>query len=246
MRLREHIHRVASADATHPLDCHVYLLDGGGELALVDAGGGMAPDALLENVRAAGHDPADVGLLLLTHGHGDHAAGAAALRDRLGLRVLAHPVARAWIEAGDERALSVEAGRAAGLYPPDFRLPACPVDGDLRPGARFSVGSLAIEVVDTPGHCRGHVSLVVEHDGVRDLLAGDAVFDRGRVALQPIHDCDLGELTATLRRLRTTPVDGLLAGHGEVVLRGASAHIERANRMLDRLLMPEPLLPAVD
>jgi hydroxyacylglutathione hydrolase len=28
-------------DLTHPLDCHVYLLHGGSELALIDAGAGL-------------------------------------------------------------------------------------------------------------------------------------------------------------------------------------------------------------
>ncbi|MGX6449948.1 MBL fold metallo-hydrolase, partial [Patulibacter sp. S7RM1-6] len=70
MRLTPRVHLVASAThgtVTSPWDCHVYLLDGGDELALVDAGAGLAPDALLANVAAAGHDPARVRHLLLTH-----------------------------------------------------------------------------------------------------------------------------------------------------------------------------------
>jgi hydroxyacylglutathione hydrolase len=244
-RLRDHLRLVGSGaiaeSFSDELDCHVYLLDGGDELALIDAGAGLASEALLANVAAAGHDPATIGTLLLTHGHGDHAGGAAQLRERLGLRVLAPALARGPIEEGDEHALSVALAREAGIYPPGFALAPCPIDGELTDGQRFHVGSVAIEVLDAPGHCRGHVAMVVEHGGVRDLLAGDAVFDRGRVALQPIHDCDIGDLTRTLRRLRTLELDGLLAGHGELVLDGASAHIEHANRQLDRLLLPEQL-----
>lgn len=43
-----------------PLDCHVYLLDGGSELALVDPGLGIdhAFDLVLENIR---HDGIELG-----------------------------------------------------------------------------------------------------------------------------------------------------------------------------------------
>ena len=47
-------------DISAPLDCHVYLLDGGDELALVDAGVGDVPgdpDAILANAEADGFDP---------------------------------------------------------------------------------------------------------------------------------------------------------------------------------------------
>ena len=236
--LRPHVHALSA----HPLDCHVYLLDGGDELALVDAGAGLDPDGLLEDVRELGYEPRRIRKLLLTHGHGDHAAGAAALGRRLpGLEILAAPAAREWLETGDEEALSVAPARRAGIYPPEFRLEPCTVEGQLVAGEDVRVGALRLEVIDTPGHCRGHVSLLLAHGGHRDLFAGDAIFAGGRVALQPIHDCDIGDTTRTLRRLREVPLDGLMAGHGEVVLAGADAHVERANRALDQLLLPEPL-----
>ena len=67
------------------------------------------------------------------------------------------------------------------------------------------------------------------------------MFDGGRIALQPIHDCDLAAQVATLRRLRTLALDGLFAGHGTPVSAGGQAHIEHANEALDRLLLPPPL-----
>ena len=76
---------------TDDYDCHVYLLDGGDEHALVDAGGGRDPDAIVRLIAADGLDPRRVRTCFLTHAHADHAAGAAGLRERLGLRVLASP-----------------------------------------------------------------------------------------------------------------------------------------------------------
>jgi hydroxyacylglutathione hydrolase len=57
MRLTPEVHLVGSGDSgfglTDPFDCHVYLLDGGSEAALVDAGIGTGVDEILANARAA-------------------------------------------------------------------------------------------------------------------------------------------------------------------------------------------------
>src|SRR5680860_915651 len=56
-------------------DCHVYLVDGGDELALIDCGmaSGDSPRRILDNVRAEGLDPAKIGKIIVTHYHMDHA-----------------------------------------------------------------------------------------------------------------------------------------------------------------------------
>ncbi len=237
--------RVGGADLTDPLDCHVYLVDGGDELALVDAGGGRGAEAIVAQVRATGYVPEAIRHVLLTHGHGDHAAGAARLAALLDApRVWAAPPVRGWLRDGDDAAVSIDVARAAGMYPPDFTLEPCATHGDLRDGASVRAGEVELTVLDTPGHCRGHVSLLLEDGGRRDLLAGDAVFAEGRIALQPLHDCDLAQSVATLRRLRTLRLDGLFAGHGEPVVEDAAAHVERANVALDQLVLPDPLTPA--
>lgn len=70
--------------------CNVYAvrLDDGG-VALIDCGAPGSAAAIPGALRAAGIDLGSVGTLLLTHRHPDHAAAAAALRERLGLAVVA-------------------------------------------------------------------------------------------------------------------------------------------------------------
>ena len=74
MRLTRDVLLVGGGDTgfniSHPLDCHIYLLDGGDEFALIDAGIGgptSQTDQILANIEEDGIDPARVGRLLLTH-----------------------------------------------------------------------------------------------------------------------------------------------------------------------------------
>ena len=52
MQISPHIHLVGSEQfgLSHPLDCNCYLIDGGSELALVDAGLGLGNGDILANI----------------------------------------------------------------------------------------------------------------------------------------------------------------------------------------------------
>ena len=249
MKIADRIYLVGSGsmgfDLTDPFDCHVYLLDGGGELALVDVGAGMGAEAILENVRREGFEPTQIRHLVLTHAHGDHAGGAARMQSLLDRPTvyLSQAVAD-FIRAGDEQGISLDAAKAVGIYPPDYQLEPCEIDVELVDGARLEVGELALTVLDTPGHADGHVSLLLEHEGRRTLFAGDAVFFGGKILMQNIHDCRLDAQIRTLRALRGLEVDALLPGHLTLSLNGGQRHIERANEVLDRLLIPEQMVSA--
>jgi hydroxyacylglutathione hydrolase len=71
VQLAERIHLVGSGafgfDLSDPYDCHVYLLDGSSELALIDLGAGMGTEQIVANVERAGFDPARITRLLCTH-----------------------------------------------------------------------------------------------------------------------------------------------------------------------------------
>ena len=249
MKLTEGIHLVGSGslgfDLTDNFDCHVYLLDGGDELALVDAGAGLGAEAILDNVRRDGLDPARIRHLILTHAHGDHAGGAATLRSLLsGPTVYISKTRAEALRTADAEAISLSDAKRAGIYPPEYRFQACDVDVELDDGDEIAVGRLTLRALDTPGHADGHTSFLLEHRGQRSLFAGDVVFHGGKVLLQAIHDCRLDALIRSLRRLRSLEVDGLFPGHLAFSLAGGQRHIERANEVLDRLLIPEQVVGA--
>jgi len=228
-----------------PGDCHVYLLNGGDELALIDAGvGGVHGDTgmILANIEADDFDPARISRLLLTHYHADHAGGAAELRDRLGCDVHGTELTARTMETGDEIAISLQAAKAAGIYPTDYEFRACPAVGSFRDGQPFRVGRLTVTPFDTPGHCRGHASLLVEGGDRRYLIGGDLVFYGGSILLQNILDCSITEYAESVHRMREVPFDALLPGHFTLSLRDGMRHLRAAAAAFATLAVPKNAL----
>lgn len=245
MKITDRIHLVGSGQAgfglTDDSDCHVYLLDGGDACALIDAGGGRDTAGLIARIEADGLDPARVRSLLITHAHADHAAGAAGLRARLGLRVLASPAVARIVRAGDEQASNLAAARAAGRYPADFVYPACPVDEELADGDVVRVGDLSVEVLETPGHAAGHLTYLLRHAGTVSVFTGDTLFFGGRVLLLNSHDASVQQVIRSVERLAALSVDGLYPGHLTFTVRNSRREVEKAMEAIRRLQLPPQL-----
>ena len=249
MRLLERVLLVGSGglglDLTDPFDCHVYVIDGGEELAMIDAGSGVAGEDILANVQLDGLDPARIKHVVLTHGHADHAAGAADMKRRLvGPKLYVSSAIAQFIESGDTERLSVDAAKRAGRYPADYPFEACEVDVSLDDGDTVTVGDVSVQVLATPGHSDGDLCLLLEDGEERALFTGDALFYGGTVLLQNMWDSRVNEMVNSLRRLRSVRATAMLPGHFCFSLKDGQRHIERANVMLDELRLPEsPQIP---
>jgi glyoxylase-like metal-dependent hydrolase (beta-lactamase superfamily II) len=226
------------------LDCHVYLLDGGDELALVDPGLGLRGDfdLILDHIRADGYDPAQIRKLILTHYHCDHIGAAAEAQKRLDVEVYASAFAAPVIRSGDERAVSLDVARQVGFYPADFALPPCPVDVELREGDRVRVGGLTLATYETPGHCDGHLSFHITGGDRAYLLGADLVFWGGRILLQNIHDCRIDAYAQSVFKLEPLAFEALLPGHLQISLREGKRHLDAAAAAFRQLGVPPNLL----
>lgn len=229
MRLRDRIHLLGSGllgmNSSHELDCNVYLLDGGTAQAIVDCGTGYGVPAQLTELERAGFSPAGVGTVLLTHAHQDHAGGASRLRAATGATVVASPLTAAIVEAGDEEANGLAEARIAGVYPPDCRLDACPVQ-PIEPGECIRIGDLSLEAIATPGHSADMLSFYCPE--LKALFCGDAVFAGGHIAALRSPDFSMAALERSVRLLAQYDVDILLPGHLHPVLRGGGGAIAQA------------------
>ena len=107
---------------TADADAHIYLIDCGTELALMDCGMGTPAgmERVLANIRQDGYDPNRVTRLFLTHYHTDHAGGAARYRERFGVTVTASRLAQAALESADSAVTGLAAAQQVGIFPSDY------------------------------------------------------------------------------------------------------------------------------
>lgn len=247
MKLDDRVCLVGSGDAagfslTHPLDCHVYLLDGKDEAALFESGAGQDVEAIIRRIRQSGCPLEKVRWLFLTHSHFDHAGGAMRLKERLNLKVAASEGTAAILQAGDMEKNGMAPLQRAGLYPAGLRLEPCPVDLVLADGDEVQVGDLAVRALSTPGHSADHTAFYVDAGSRKMLFSGDALFAGGRVILQNLPDVDLQACIRTSRRLITFELDMLLPAHGMPITNRAGRSLTALRERLDSFGIPGNLI----
>ncbi len=135
--------------------------------------------------------------MVLTHHHLDHVGGARAVSEQLGIPVWCH-------------------ARTADRLP--FRPDRLLEEGDElvlagAPGMRW-------RVLHTPGHARGHISLI--DTTTRAAVVGDMVAGQGTILIDP-PEGDMAEYLRQLARLRDLPVRAVYPAHGPPLPDGPSA-----------------------
>lgn len=144
-------------------------------------------------------------MVINTHGHVDHVVGNNAVKRRYGIKVAAHL---------DMHHDFTQAKRQAvwlGMQPEgDIDLP----DVDLQDDQEIKVGNGMLEVICTPGHAKGSISLYAPSEGW--VITGDALFCRG-IGRTDLPGGDFGELRESIRtRLFSLPNETeVFPGHGE-------------------------------
>jgi hydroxyacylglutathione hydrolase len=184
---------------TGPVQENCYLLRADtGAAVLVDPGEDAAD--ILELVKKTN---SSVKAILLTHAHFDHVGAVQATREALKVEVWLHP------EARDQ---FMQSHLAAARWNIPFAQPDAP-DHELLVGA-WQLGELELEVLFTPGHAPGHVSLYSKADGF--VLSGDALFKSG-IGRTDLPGSDHATLISSIRtKLFTLPDETVVfSGHGE-------------------------------
>ena len=220
-------------------DSHAYLLHSGSEAVLIDTGSGRDVDATGDRIAEA-LEGRELVAIVLTHSHVDHSGGAAAISERFGAPVHAHPIAQEWLLTGDEDAIGLPQARAAGVYPPDQVL--APVSRVLPIGDSIVVGDLELRAHRTPGHSVDHVVYTAELGAGLAMFSGDLVFAQGRVAILDTPDSDVVRYEESIRAMNRLRPDLLFPGHGAVVLARGGAHLAAAVAAYDRGDQPVGLI----
>ncbi|NPA79840.1 MAG: MBL fold metallo-hydrolase [Thermotogae bacterium] len=165
---------------------NMYLLEDGGEVAVVDPASPPPPDI------------ADVSFIALTHGHFDHYMHA----DDWSKGVLVHPNDVPIMEEAPDWVM-----RHFGIPVP----PPPKIDGYLREGDELRLGGVVLSVWEIPGHSPGSVAIV--GDGF--ILTGDLIFEMGGVGRTDLPGGDERLLWNSIRRVLSLPDTTLVyPGHG--------------------------------
>lgn len=187
--------------------------------ALVETGPTSTVDTLLNGVRQAGLDPADLQAVAVTHIHLDHAGGAGALAQRFPhLQVYVHAVGAPHLV--DPARLVASAARLYGddlhrLFGDVLPVPPERVHA-LNDGDAVVLGSRRLVALDTPGHARHHHVYWDPHTA--DLFTGDMAGvalpgSRYVRAPTPPPELDIPAWERTLAKVRSLRPKRLLLTH---------------------------------
>ena len=183
-------------------NCYVVRLPGRTDCVVIDPG--LEPGRILAVMEDSGLEPAAI---LCTHGHADHIAGNAALKN-------AFPNVPLIIGEGDaEKLVDPELNLSAMFSAP---LASPPADRLVREGDAVEAAGISFLVRETPGHSSGHVIFITKDQQPWVVFGGDVLF-QGSVGRTDFPDGDFDQLFAAIRdKLFTLPADTeVYPGHGE-------------------------------
>lgn len=221
LQITEHIHAIkipftVTNDQGMKLDrfVYTYLIVSKDEVCLIDCGVSGSQDTIYQYMENLGINPERISMLILTHSHPDHIGSAPSIKGRSGCEVFAHPDEKPWIE-------DVELQYSERPVPNFHSLVegSVKVDHVLNEGDTICIGDDAeFEVINTPGHSKGSISLYNPIDKV--LISGDSVPLKGDL---PIYD-DAKASFESIKSLRQMEIEILLSSwdkpkRGDAVLK---------------------------
>jgi glyoxylase-like metal-dependent hydrolase (beta-lactamase superfamily II) len=192
------------AVVSQPFEENSYLAwrQGNSECIVFDPG--FEPNLIFEAVERYHLRPVAI---LNTHGHSDHIAGNAAMKERW-------PTCPLVIGVNETGKLSDPMQNLSGLFGASLVSP--PADLTVREGEKYSAASIEFLVREIPGHSSGHVVFISEADRPIVVFGGDVLF-AGSVGRTDFPDGDFETLAEGIREKLYSLSDDTIVypGHGE-------------------------------
>lgn len=212
--------------AAHALNAYLWV--GPDSVALFDTGWASSAPLLESALSALDRTTADVGHVVLSHFHDDH-AGAASVVATWPHAVIVAGAPEAPVLRGDvpgpipalttaETAIHEQPTEPPGAAP-------CRVDVEVMDDDVLPIGGGA-RVLLTPGHTVG--SLALHLPGIDTVLTGDTVAELHGSVILGVFDVDRELTRHSLQRIAETGASVAGFGHGEAVLADAYLRIRSA------------------
>lgn len=158
--ISEHVRQIVN-----PSVVYSYLVEGSEKAILIDTGCGLGDlKAYVETLTDKPY------VVLLTHGHVDHAGGASLFEE-------VYLNEADWALAAEHTQIEARSGylrSSHGMEPEQADMAAPKTEGylALHDGDRFDLGNLHVTACAFPGHTPGSMAILVEEEGT--MLLGDA------------------------------------------------------------------------
>lgn len=208
---------------------NAYLWRDDSGVTLIDTGPPGSGPTIRAAMEALGVPREDLGCIVLTHFHDDHAGAAAELATWSGATVVTGGADAAFVrgdQPGPPPAFTpaeqqLHAVVAADLLP----APPCRVDQEVGDQDTLDLGPGAV-VLSVPGHTPGSIALHLPAAGV--LLTGDIIAEhQGNIVLGPFNT-DRAQAWQSLQRLAALDVDTACFGHGQPAVGSANRALRAA------------------
>lgn len=187
-----------------PLETNCYILgdEKSKEAVVIDPGGDFE-----EIEKQVEESNLRVKYIVLTHGHFDHTGALAQLKKATSAEILVHV---------EDASMLSSAGQAQPFLMESGQDPL-PADGTLKEGDKIQFGQYSLEVLHTPGHTLGGISLLID----KMIFVGDTLFC-GSIGRTDLPGGSFEQLIDSIKRKLLTRGDDCLIypGHGPASIVG--------------------------
>jgi glyoxylase-like metal-dependent hydrolase (beta-lactamase superfamily II) len=199
---------------------NAFLIEDNG-FTLIDTGYKNSLERIFKSIAKSGKNPNDIKQIILTHCHPDHAGSVAAICKKLNIPVFAHEEEAALIEEGISGRQPVF--RSAGFANwmiyyfliknrphrnEPVKIEELLSDNDVLPVAG------GLQVIHTPGHSAGHISLLLKNEGL--LIAGDICSNVSGLALSTVYE-DVFLAKKSILKAANFNFEKAVFGHGKLL-----------------------------
>ena len=165
-----------------------------------------------KNIEALGFHFKDVKILLISHGHWDHAAGSAEIKQLTGAKYMVMEADVPVVESGGK--MDFQYGAEAGSH-----FPATKVDRVLHDGDLVKLGGVVLVAHKTPGHTKGCTTwtIKVQEKGrtYNVVIVGSPNVNPGyKLVNNTAYPGIAEDYELTFHTLRSLPCDVFLGAHG--------------------------------
>jgi len=207
------------------------------KITLIDTGLPGTTSIIIDFVRKLGRSPREIKLIIITHNHLDHIGGLTELKKLTRAKIAVHEADMSNIDSQMPYPLVI---RGPLRFPPfskfrhHFQADPRAVDILLKGGEILPpLGGL--EVIHTPGHTPGSISLFSAREKL--LFVGDLINNRFNPPRPPskLFSTNLAQATESITKIAQLDFDILCFGHGSPLTKDTSATVQE---LVNRLQMP--------